>query len=64
MHSPDVAKGLDLPRIAVAPVLAGVRGSRLMNLTDTRARPVLYFGGKFRSARHADPAALNKADPS
>ena len=34
----DVAQGLDLPRRAVALVLAGGRGSRLKNLTDTRAR--------------------------
>ncbi|MDP1649591.1 MAG: glucose-1-phosphate adenylyltransferase [Rubrivivax sp.] len=44
----DVAQGLDLPRRAVALVLAGGRGSRLKNLTDSRAKPAVYFGGKFR----------------
>jgi glucose-1-phosphate adenylyltransferase len=29
-------------------VLAGGRGSRLMQLTDTRAKPAVPFGGKFR----------------
>jgi len=36
------------PRRAVALVLAGGRGSRLHHLTDKRAKPALYFGGKFR----------------
>lgn len=36
------------PRRAVALVLAGGRGSRLMQLTDRRAKPATYFGGKFR----------------
>ena len=38
MKNVDVAHGLDLPRRAVALVLAGGRGSRLRNLTDTRAK--------------------------
>jgi len=29
-------------------VLAGGRGSRLKELTDTRAKPAVYFGGKTR----------------
>lgn len=29
-------------------VLAGGRGSRLFELTDSRAKPAVYFGGKFR----------------
>ena len=33
---------------AVALVLAGGRGSRLHQLTDKRAKPAVYFGGKFR----------------
>lgn len=37
-----------LPRRTIALVLAGGRGSRLMNLTDNRAKPAVYFGGKFR----------------
>jgi len=32
----------------VALVLAGGRGRRLLNLTDSRAKPAVYFGGKFR----------------
>jgi glucose-1-phosphate adenylyltransferase len=37
-----------LPNRTVALVLAGGRGSRLMDLTDKRAKPAVYFGGKFR----------------
>ena len=36
------------PRRAVALVLAGGRGSRLKQLTDRRAKPATYFGGKYR----------------
>src|ERR1041384_2686865 len=43
-----VTPSFDLPRRAVALVLAGGRGSRLMALTDRRAKPAVYFGGKFR----------------
>lgn len=32
----------------MALVLAGGRGSRLMQLTDNRAKPAVHFGGKFR----------------
>lgn len=32
----------------LALILAGGRGSRLHELTDWRAKPALYFGGKFR----------------
>ncbi len=35
-------------RKTMALVLAGGRGSRLHQLTDTRAKPAVYFGGKFR----------------
>jgi glucose-1-phosphate adenylyltransferase len=38
----------ELPKRTIALVLAGGRGSRLMNLTDRRAKPAVYFGGKFR----------------
>ena len=37
-----------LPTRTVALVLAGGRGSRLHDLTDRRAKPAVYFGGKFR----------------
>ena len=37
-----------LPQRTVALVLAGGRGSRLADLTDRRAKPAVYFGGKFR----------------
>jgi len=37
-----------LPRRALALVLAGGRGSRLHELTDIRSKPAVYFGGKFR----------------
>lgn len=37
-----------LARAAFAIVLAGGRGSRLMQLTDSRAKPAVPFGGKFR----------------
>ena len=37
-----------LTRDTLALVLAGGRGSRLYELTDWRAKPALYFGGKYR----------------
>ena len=37
-----------LPKRTIALVLAGGRGSRLEQLTDARAKPAVYFGGKFR----------------
>ena len=37
-----------LVRRTIALVLAGGRGSRLKQLTDRRAKPAVYFGGKFR----------------
>jgi glucose-1-phosphate adenylyltransferase len=59
MRSVDVAQGLDLPRHAVALVLAGGRGSRLKNLTDSRAKPAVYFGGKFRIVDFALSNCMN-----
>ncbi len=38
----------NLTRETYAMVLAGGRGSRLYELTDRRAKPAVYFGGKFR----------------
>ena len=55
----DVAQGLYLPRKAVALVLAGGRGSRLKNLTDSRAKPAVYFGGKFRIVDFALSNCMN-----
>jgi glucose-1-phosphate adenylyltransferase len=40
-------------------VLAGGRGSRLMELTDRRAKPAVYFGGKSRVIDFALSNALN-----
>ncbi len=37
-----------LTRDTIALILAGGRGSRLMNMTDWRAKPAVPFGGKFR----------------
>jgi glucose-1-phosphate adenylyltransferase len=59
MQTVNVAQGLDLPRKAVALVLAGGRGSRLKNLTDSRAKPAVYFGGKFRIVDFALSNCLN-----
>jgi glucose-1-phosphate adenylyltransferase len=42
------AQAHQLVRRTVALVLAGGRGSRLKQLTDKRAKPAVYFGGKFR----------------
>jgi glucose-1-phosphate adenylyltransferase len=48
-----------LPQQTVALVLAGGRGSRLMNMTDRRAKPAVYFGGKFRIIDFALSNCLN-----
>ncbi|MDU4092699.1 MAG: glucose-1-phosphate adenylyltransferase [Pantoea sp.] len=37
-----------LPTQTVALILAGGRGTRLRDLTATRAKPAVHFGGKFR----------------
>lgn len=46
-------------RQAMAFILAGGRGSRLMELTDRRAKPAVYFGGKSRIIDFALSNALN-----
>src|ERR1700685_829411 len=46
-------------RHAMAYVLAGGRGSRLLALTDRRSRPAVYFGGKSRIIDFALSNALN-----
>ena len=48
-----------LSRNAFAFVLAGGRGSRLKELTDRRAKPAVYFGGKTRIIDFALSNALN-----
>jgi glucose-1-phosphate adenylyltransferase len=59
MELTEQAQSLDLPKRAVALVLAGGRGSRLMSLTDRRAKPAVYFGGKFRIVDFALSNCLN-----
>jgi glucose-1-phosphate adenylyltransferase len=54
-----IPKGGPLARTAMAYVLAGGRGSRLMELTDRRAKPAVYFGGKSRIIDFALSNALN-----
>ncbi|WP_050424891.1 glucose-1-phosphate adenylyltransferase [Bradyrhizobium tropiciagri] len=48
-----------LSRHALAFVLAGGRGSRLQELTDKRAKPAVYFGGKSRIIDFALSNAVN-----
>ena len=53
---------LDTQRLArqtMAFVLAGGRGSRLKELTDTRTKPAVYFGGKTRIIDFALSNAFN-----
>jgi glucose-1-phosphate adenylyltransferase len=44
-YNPNISH---LTRNTIALILAGGRGSRLMNMTDWRAKPAVPFGGKFR----------------
>ena len=48
-----------IARDAMAYVLAGGRGSRLFELTDVRAKPAVYFGGKSRIIDFALSNAVN-----
>ncbi len=48
-----------IARHAMAYVLAGGRGSRLMELTDRRAKPAVFFGAKSRIIDFALSNALN-----
>jgi len=52
-------KGQPLARDAMAYVLAGGRGSRLYEMTDVRAKPAVYFGGKSRIIDFALSNAIN-----
>jgi glucose-1-phosphate adenylyltransferase len=56
---PDKQRTAPLARDAMAYVLAGGRGSRLMELTDRRAKPAVFFGGKSRIIDFALSNALN-----
>ena len=55
----DHRRGQPLARDAMAYVLAGGRGSRLFEMTDTRAKPAVYFGGKSRIIDFALSNAIN-----
>src|SRR6202522_4396253 len=52
-------RGQPWARDAMAYVLAGGRGSRLMELTARRAKPAVYFGGKLRIIDFTLSNALN-----
>jgi glucose-1-phosphate adenylyltransferase len=52
-------RGQPLARDAMAYVLAGGRGTRLAELTDRRAKPAVYFGGKARIIDFALSNAIN-----
>src|SRR5215210_4290820 len=56
---PDRPGHAPLARDAMAYVLAGGRGSRLMELTDRRAKPAVPFGCKSRIIDFALSNALN-----
>src|SRR5919197_766073 len=55
----EIKRNQPLARDAMAYVLAGGRGSRLKELTDRRAKPAVYFGGKTRIIDFALSNALN-----
>ncbi|WP_324997162.1 glucose-1-phosphate adenylyltransferase [Salinisphaera sp.] len=56
-HDPNLSQ--QLTRQSMALVLAGGRGSRLKQLTDRRAKPAVYFGGKYRIIDFALSNCLN-----
>ena len=57
--SNDIFARQQLPKRALALILAGGRGSRLKQLTDKRAKPAVFFGGKFRIIDFALSNCLN-----
>src|SRR3712207_663935 len=59
MPMPKASLSAPLARHAMAYVLAGGRGTRLMELTDKRAKPAVFFGGKSRIIDFALSNALN-----
>ena len=56
---PQLTYSQPISRTTMAYVLAGGRGSRLMELTDRRAKPAVYFGGKSRIVDFTLSNALN-----
>jgi len=58
-HTMQENRNQPLARDAMAYVLAGGRGSRLMELTDNRAKPAVYFGGVSRIIDFALSNAIN-----
>ncbi|TCV93688.1 glucose-1-phosphate adenylyltransferase [Biostraticola tofi] len=58
-HRDPVMLARQLPIQSVALILAGGRGSRLRDLTATRAKPAVHFGGKFRIIDFALSNCLN-----
>src|SRR4029078_8420759 len=54
----NIKRTQPLARDAMAYVLAGGRGSRLKELTDRRAKPAVYFGGKVMIIHFALSSAL------
>jgi glucose-1-phosphate adenylyltransferase len=57
--APKVTYSTPLARSTMAYVLAGGRGTRLYELTEVRAKPAVYFGGKARIIDFALSNALN-----
>jgi len=57
--APRPSANTPLARDTMAYVLAGGRGTRLMEMTDVRAKPAVYFGGKSRIIDFALSNALN-----
>jgi glucose-1-phosphate adenylyltransferase len=55
----EAPPGVRLAQRAMAFVLAGGRGSRLKELTDKRAKPAVFFGGKSRIIDFALSNAVN-----
>src|SRR6266704_186243 len=56
---PLLDAGAPFSRSAMAYVLAGGKGSRILDLAEKRATPAVYFGGKSRMVDFALSNALN-----
>src|SRR3546814_19919042 len=63
VQTPEDLSASQLPRRAIAMVLAGGRGSRLKQLTDRRAKPAVHFGGKYRIIVFALSNCINSGIP-